>query len=86
MAITLARQNAQLAIRQNGDSLYLDLASNGVSIVRTRICRDRQRMLLDIRYRGFLGDLAFVDTRGDQDPQYYGLGTRFQLYYIAVGE
>lgn len=86
LAVTLARQNAQLALRQNGDALYFDLTSNGVSIVRTRICRDRQRMLLDVSYRGFIGDFAFVDTRGSVDPQYFGLGSRFQLYYIGAGE
>lgn len=86
LAVTLARQSVQLAIRQNGDALYLSLVSNGRSIVRTRICRDRQRLLLDVKYQGFIGDFAFVDTRGTLDPQYYGLGSRFQLYYIGAGE
>lgn len=86
LAVTLARQSAQLALRQNGGSLYLDLILNGVSIVRTRICRDRQRLLLDAKYRGFVGDFAFVDTRGELDPQYYGLGTRFVLYYLEASE
>lgn len=86
LAVTLARQAAQIAIRQNGDSLYFDLISNGVSIMRARICRDRQRLLLDAKYRGFVGDFAFVDTRGGLDPQYFGLGSRFVLYYLEVGE
>jgi hypothetical protein len=86
LAVTLARQSAQIALRQNGDSLYFDLISNRVSIVRTRICRDRQRLLLDVKYRGFIGDFAFVDTRGGLDPQYFGLGSRFVLYYLGAGE
>lgn len=86
MAIALARQTAQIALRQNGPDLYFELTSNRVSIVRTRICRDRQRILLDMRYRGFIGDFAFVDTRGTDDPQWYGLGSRFQLFYLAAGE
>lgn len=86
LAVTLARQSTQLVVRQNGDWIYFDLMSNGSSIVRTRICRDRQRLLLNVRYLGFIGDFAFVDTRGKTDPQYYGLGTHYQLYYIEAGE
>lgn len=86
LSVTLARQSAQMVVRQNGASLYFDLTSNRISIVRTRICRDRQRLLLDAKYRGFIGDFAFVDTRGMLDPQYYGLGTRFILYYLEAGE
>jgi hypothetical protein len=86
LAVTLTRQNTQLAIRQNGGALYFELISNGASIVRTRICRDRQRLLLNLRYLGFIGDFAFVDTRGIADPQYFGLGSRFQLYYLEAGE
>lgn len=86
LSITLARQNVQLALRQNGDSVYLDVTANSKSIVRTRVCRDRQRILLDVRYLGFIGDFAFVDTRGGLDPQYYGLDSRFQLFYLAATE
>lgn len=86
LAVTVASQSAQLALRQNGNALYFDLISNGVSIVRTRICRDRQRLLLNMQYRGFVGDFALVDTRGTLDSQYWGLGSRFQLYYIGANE
>jgi hypothetical protein len=86
LAITLAQQPVQLAVRQNAGQLYLDLVLRGESIVRTRICRDRQRLLLDAQYRGFVGDFAFVDTQGTEDPKYTGLGSRWQLYYIEAGE
>lgn len=85
-AVTLARQSVQIAVRQNGRHLYFDLVSNGVSIMRSRICRDRQRLLLDATYRGFVGDFAFVDMQGDSDPSYTGLGSRFQLFYIGADE
>jgi hypothetical protein len=86
LAITLARQAAQIAVRQNGDNLYFDLMLGGEYIVRTRICRDRQRLLLDAGYRGFVGDFMFVDTQGSEDPYYTGLGARFALVYLAAGE
>lgn len=86
LAVTLARQSAQIALRQNGANLYFDLLVKGLYIVRTRICRDRQRLLLDAKYKGFVGDFAFVDTQGVDNPVYTGLGGRFQLIYLESGE
>lgn len=89
LAITLDRQPAQIALRQNGNNLYLDLILNSSYVVRTRICRDRQRLLLDAQYRGFVGDFVFIDTQGTDNPTFRGLGgvgSRYQLIYLAVGE
>lgn len=86
LAVTLARQPTQIAVRQNGGNVYFDLLLKGQYIVRTRIVRDRQRLLLDAKYRGFAGDFMFVDMEGTDDPVYTGLGSRFQLVYLAAGE
>lgn len=86
LAVTLARQPAQIAVRQNGSSLYIDVSVNRNSVVRGRICRDRQRLLLDAGYRGFAGELAFVDTQGKDDPQWQGLGSRWVLFYLGSDE
>lgn len=86
LSTTLARQACQIALRQNGGNIYFDLQLNGEYIVRTRICRDRQRLLLDAHYRGFVGDFAFVDTQGTSNPQFAGLGDRYQLAYLPEGE
>lgn len=85
-SVNLAGQAAQIALRQNGDSIYFDLSVSGAPIVSTRICRDRQRLLLDARYRGFVGDFAFVDTQGTDDPFFTQLGSRYQFYYIGADE
>jgi hypothetical protein len=86
LAVTLARQPVQITLRQIADALYLDVAVSNRSIVRTRICRDRQRLLLDAHYRGFVGELAFVDTQGTADPQFEELGTRYRLFYLSAAE
>lgn len=86
LAVTLARQAAQIALRTNNGKLYFDLSLNGEYIVRTRICRNFQRLLLDAQYRGFKGDFMFVDLQGVDDPVYTGLNTRFLLVYLADGE
>lgn len=86
LAVVLAGQPAQIALRQNGAHLYFDLRLNGQDIVLTRICRNRQRLLIDAGYRGFVGDFAFVDLHGEDEPFYTGLGARFVLVYLEAGE
>lgn len=86
LAVTLARQNVQLALRQMDGDLYITVTRGTESIVRTRICRDRQRLLQNMKYRGFVGELVFVDLHGSDDPVWPGLGSRYQLFYLEAGE
>lgn len=84
LSITLAGQACQIALRQNGASMFIDLTSGGAPIVTCRIARNKQRLLLDARYRGFVGDFSFFDSQGDTDPQFAGLDGRYKLYYLEV--
>jgi hypothetical protein len=88
LAIVLDNQASQLSLRQNGNSLYLSLQLDGVDIVLTRICRDRQLLLLDARYKGYQGDFMFLDLQGVTDPVYTGLGDagRYVLVYLSESE
>lgn len=85
-SITLGGQPAQIAVRLIGTSLYFSLQNAAVPIVTTRICRNRQRLLLDSQYQPFVGDFFFQDTQGDTDPQYLGLDTRYVLYYMEASD
>lgn len=89
-SINLGGQACQIAVYQLGldvdAHLYFNLQVSGQPIVTTRICRNLQRILLDAKYRGFLGDFMFVDTQGDTDPVRSGLGTRYELLYLAASE
>lgn len=80
--VTLANQPARISVRTIGTKLYFSLDG----IVTNRICRDRQRLLVDAQYQGFAGEFAFVDTQGVADPVFTGLGSRYQLVYYDVGE
>ncbi len=86
VAVVLDAQPAQIAVRQNGDNLYFDLRVNDQPIVTTRICRNGQLLLLDARYRGFMGEFMFVDLQGNADPYYGGLADRFVLAYLSESE
>lgn len=69
----------------NGSKLYMDLAVNGTTILSCAICQNRV-LMVRFKYLGFIGDLAWVDMQGVTDPVWSGLGTRYQLVYLAPGD
>ncbi len=86
LAIKLGGQSCSIAIRENGGNLYFNLLVSNSPIIVGSICRNRQRLLVGLEYRGFIGDFVFVDSQGDEQPSYTGLGDRWQLYYLGVDE
>lgn len=80
-SITLGGQQCRITLRQLTTGLYINLTVSGVPVISTMLCRDRVRLVRDA-YRGFLGNLAFVDTQGVSDPEYSGLGSRYVLAYV----
>ncbi len=82
LAVTVVGQAVQISLRTLGAHLYFSMTTSGQPVVVTRICRNRQRLLVDAAYRGFVGDFSFIDTQGDTDPVYTGLGSRFLLVYL----
>ncbi len=86
LSIVLGNQNCQINVYQKADCMYVDLAVDAVSIIRTKAARNRSRLLLATSYAGFVGDLVFVDTIGDEQPYYTGLGSRWFLLYLTAAE
>jgi hypothetical protein len=82
LSVTLAQQNCGINVYQKSTGLYLDLFVAGNRVMSGVLCRDRVYLVRQA-YLGFSGDLAFVDTQGEDDPQCTGLGTRWQLVYIG---
>lgn len=80
---TLGAQDCQITLRQFGNGLYIDVLNNTTNtpIVSGRYCVDRVSIIRPA-YLGFVGWLYFVDvTQAGQDPDYTGLGSRYQLVY-----
>ena len=66
--------------------LAFSLDLSGQSITRSALCLNRKRLLVNRQYLGFVGDFMFVDTQGFDDPQFDGLGDRWQLVYIEAAD
>lgn len=83
LSAVLDNQACLLGLRTLNGSLYISVSIAGAPVISTRICRDRQRILVNAQYRGMRGELIFIDTQGSSDPAFSGLGTRFLLLYVT---
>jgi hypothetical protein len=86
MAITLENQPCSIELRQNGGTLYFSLWVNDTAIVLSHTCRDRSLLLIGLAYTGFAGNFLFIDSAGETDPYWTGLGDRYQLVYLTAAE
>jgi hypothetical protein len=86
LAVTLAGQPCTIEVRWNGDALYLSLWLRDEPVLTSKVCRDGQLLLTGVQYRGFAGDLLFVDTQGETDPVWFGLADRYALIYLTAAE
>lgn len=81
----LSGQNCQIAVSQKAQGVFVDISADGVAVAASTIARDAVP-LVSREYAGFLGNLLFVDTQGDNDPEYTGFGSRYSLVYLTAAE
>lgn len=65
--------------------LFADVVADGVTLITGVLCLDADP-IIPTRYLGFAGNFIFVDTQGNSDPTYDGLGSRFQLVFLTAAE
>jgi len=85
LSVILNSQQCQLKVYQKSTGLYIDVYLNGSLLKGGQICQNENRIIRDAYY-GFVGDMAFVDSQGSNDPDYTGLGGRFTLNYFDPDE
>ena len=82
--VVLGQQACTLKIYQKSAGLFMDVYLSGKPLIVGVLCRDRSRIIRS-QYLGFAGDMYFVDTEGEADPYYAGLGSRWVLVYEVGG-
>lgn len=85
LQIVLADQSCILNVYQSPTAMFIDVLVNNAPIKLGAICQNLNRIVRYL-YLGFIGDFIFVDTQGEQDPSYIGLGSRFQLIYLEPAD
>lgn len=88
--VTLDGQNVALSVYTLGNSavqnLFVDVLNSGVVVKTCILALNLMRLLTVCQYSGFVGDFVFVDTQGNSDPNYAGLGSRFLLVYLEASD
>ena len=83
--IQLGGQDCDLNVTQSFFGVFVDVYVSNAPIIVGVLCENRNRIVRSA-YLGFIGDLAFVDTQGSDNPFYTGLGVRFQLLYLEPAD
>ena len=79
-AVTINEQDITVSLHTMLRRLYADVQLNNQHIIRNRICLNNTP-LINEAWRGLNGELYFIDTQGQNNPQWQGLGSRFILVY-----
>ena len=74
-------QNCAIAIYTKSTGMFFDLSVDGIPIITCRIIRDAVNL---VRSSLFRGDFQMLDTQGNDDPQYTGLGGRWVLVFNSA--
>jgi len=83
--VILGSQNCEISVYQKTTGMFIDLIVDGNPVLNARICRNMVNLVTQ-PYLPFAGTLFFSDSKGDNDPDYTGLGSRFYLIYSFAGE
>ena len=83
--IQLNGQSCTLNVYQKSTGMFMDVLVNDVLIIGGVICENLNRIVRSL-YLGFIGDFAWVDTQGNDDPYYSQIGVRFYLLYFNASE
>ena len=83
----LGEQNVEISLYQRYNRLYMDVTLDETQIAAGCICLDAVSIIQHAT--PFSGVLIFIDTLGNEPPQWNGLGgdsPRWVLYYLTATE
>ncbi len=82
LQVQVDNQPCTIDLSQTNYGLFMTLYLDADLIVASVLCQNRNRIVRSA-YLGFSGDFVFVDTQGNSDPAYEGLGDRYQLVWLS---
>jgi len=83
--VVLNKQACVINLYQKRTGVYLDLVVDGTQVCLCSLCLNGIPIVKST-YRGFTGNLVFVDQQGISNPDYSGFGDRYLLYYITTDD
>lgn len=81
VTIVLGAQPCTITLRQLADGRqYFSLSWNGTVLCSSVLIQNRTALVRSAS-SGFVGDIASIDTQGDEPPDYTQWGSRWLLLY-----
>ncbi|MBS0961133.1 MULTISPECIES: phage baseplate plug family protein [Acetobacter] len=80
LKVSLSGSMMQITLRQRSTGLYADIWLGQTAVLSGVLCQNLTWLVRD-QAAGLPGDFTFVDTKGLQNPDSTGLGSRFMLMY-----
>lgn len=84
-SVVLDNQNCTFELYQRYDRIYASVYIDETPLITGVICLDCTS-LMQTSTTAFSGFLCFVDTLGNEPPQWEELGTRWQLVFFSARE
>ena len=78
--IVLGGQATFLYLQSRNGKIYIDVHVDKSPVIQGRLCLNNTPIVNE-HYRGFVGDLFFIDNYGTNDPVFSEIGTRYFLIY-----
>lgn len=78
--VRVGDKNCTISLMQKDQGLFIDLLLEGKPLIYGKLCQNRTP-IVRYPYLKFPGDLYFVDTQSNADPNYQGFGTRWILIH-----
>ena len=85
LQVQLGTQACTLEITQTAYGLFMNVYVSGTLIVGGVLCNN-VTLIVGNAYLGFIGDMIFLDTQGNSNPVFTGLGVRYQLLYLTPND
>ena len=88
LQVSVGGQPCIIDVVQLAYGMFITVHIGNSLVVASVICENLNRIVRDA-YLGFIGDFVFMDTQGGnnpQDPVFTGLGSRYQLLYLAPSD
>lgn len=83
--VALNSQQCRVSVYQKFFGLFVDVYIDDTLVIGGVIAENLNRIVRSV-YLGFEGDLIFADAQGADNPQYEGLGGRFEFLYLTPAD
>lgn len=82
LIVDLGGQNTTIKLATRLGKIYASVYVGTTKVILSRVCLNNEPIVREL-YRPFVGELYFADLRGNSDPEWSELGSRYVLRWVT---